>query len=150
MNARLDGLFFVCFWNNRAHFFVIPSGIDNAIAREGRRFDSFSIPFHMNTTERTEENTMRITIDTELQAIIVPDSYYMQVDKLNEIITSANGTALDYEAYIKTCFDKAYETQIVRQSDVAKLKPHKKVSKGKAKPEDEKFTDKTEAEGESK
>ena len=34
---------------------------------------------------------MRITIDTELQAIIVPDSYYMQVDKLNEIIDSAGG-----------------------------------------------------------
>lgn len=32
---------------------------------------------------------MRITIDTELQAIIVPDSYYLQVDKLNEIITGA-------------------------------------------------------------
>lgn len=69
-----------------------------------------------------EENTMRITIDTELQAIIVPDSYYIQVDKLNEIIVSANGTKLDYTAYIKSCFEKAYETQIVRQSDVAKLK----------------------------
>lgn len=29
---------------------------------------------------------MRITIDTDLQAIIVPESYYMQVDKLNEVI----------------------------------------------------------------
>ena len=38
---------------------------------------------------------MRITIDTELQAIIVPDSYYMQVDKLNEIIVSAGGNKLD-------------------------------------------------------
>ena len=74
---------------------------------------------------------MRITIDTELQAIIVPDSYYMQVDKLNEIITSAGGHKLDYTAYIKSCFDKAYETQIVRQSDVAKLKPHKKTNKAK-------------------
>ena len=27
---------------------------------------------------------MRITIDTELQAIIVPDSYYLQVDRLYE------------------------------------------------------------------
>lgn len=79
---------------------------------------------------------MRITIDTELQAIIVPDSYYMQVDKLNEIITGAGGNELDYTAYIKTCFDKAYETQIVRQSDVAKLKPHKKTNKAKAKGEE--------------
>ena len=32
---------------------------------------------------------MRITIDTDLQAIIVPESYYMQVDKLNEVIEEA-------------------------------------------------------------
>ncbi|MBQ4159061.1 MAG: hypothetical protein IJD86_13110 [Clostridia bacterium] len=74
---------------------------------------------------------MRITIDTELQAIIVPDSYYMQVDKLNEIIESACGKKLEYSAYIKTCFDKAYETQIIRQSDVAKMKPKKKATKAK-------------------
>lgn len=65
---------------------------------------------------------MRITIDTELQAIIVPESYYMQVDKLNEVITEAGGKALDYTAYIRTCFEKAYATQIVRQGDVAKIK----------------------------
>lgn len=100
---------------------------------------------------------MRITIDTELQAIIVPDSYYLQVDKLNEIITGAGAPKLDYEKYIKTCFDKAYATQIVRQCDVAKLKPHKKTNKNKqkveAKPaEDAKTEDKPAqtAEGESK
>lgn len=99
---------------------------------------------------------MRITIDTELQAIIVPDSYYMQVDKLNEIIASVEGKKLDYTAYIKTCFDKAYETQIVRQSDVAKLKPHKKTNKAKAKGEEKSAEAKPEdkpaqtVEGESK
>ena len=99
---------------------------------------------------------MRITIDTELQAIIVPDSYYMQVDKLNEIIDSAGGKKLDYSAYIKTCFDKAYDTQIVRQSDVAKLKPNKKTNKAKAKGEEKPAEAKTEdkpaqtAEGEKK
>lgn len=89
---------------------------------------------------------MRITIDTELQAIIVPDSYYMQVDKLNEIIVNAGGNKLDYTAYIKTCFNKAYDTQIVRQSDVAKLKPHKKATKGKPKGE-KPAEDKNEVEG---
>lgn len=69
---------------------------------------------------------MRITIDTELQAIIVPESYYMQVDKLNEVISEAGGTALDYTEYIRTCFEKAYATQIVRQGDVAKIKGTKK------------------------
>ena len=65
---------------------------------------------------------MRIVIDTELQAIIVPDSYYMQVDKLNEIIIGAGGRKLDYSAYIKTCFEKAYATQIIRQEDLKKTK----------------------------
>lgn len=69
---------------------------------------------------------MRITIDTDLQAIIVPESYYMQVDKLNEVIEEAGGKKLDYSQYIKNCFDKAYDTQIVRQNDVAKMRGTKK------------------------
>lgn len=72
---------------------------------------------------------MRITIDTELQAIIVPNSYYMQVDKLNEVITEAGGKALDYNEYIKNCFEKAYATRVVRTADVANLKPRKKAKK---------------------
>lgn len=50
----------------------------------------------------------------------------MQVDKLNEIIEQADGNALDYKAYIKSCFEKAYATQIVRQNDVAKIRGTKK------------------------
>lgn len=50
----------------------------------------------------------------------------MQVDKLNEVIEEAGGTKLDYTQYIKSCFDKAYNTQIVRQNDVAKMKGTKK------------------------
>lgn len=50
----------------------------------------------------------------------------MQVDKLNEVITEADGKPLDYKDYIKTCFDKAYATQIVRQGDIAKIKGTKK------------------------
>ncbi len=72
---------------------------------------------------------MRIVIDTDLQAIIVPDSYYMQVDKLNEIITESGGKKLDYAEYIKNCFEKAYATQVIRQDDVKKLKPRKKANK---------------------
>lgn len=64
---------------------------------------------------------MRITIDTDLQAIIVPESYYAQVDKLNESIEAAGGTKLDYAQHIKTCFAKAYGTQIIRQSDAASM-----------------------------
>ena len=65
---------------------------------------------------------MRITIDTELQVIIVPDSYYDHVDRLNEIITEAGADALDYKAYIKTLFEKAYDTKIIRAEDVKKMK----------------------------
>ena len=32
---------------------------------------------------------MRITIDTDLQCVIVPNSYYEQIDKLNEVIEAA-------------------------------------------------------------
>lgn len=81
---------------------------------------------------------MRIIIDTDIQAIIVPDSYYMQVDKLNEVITEAGGKALDYTAYVKTCFDKAYDTQIIRTADVPKVKgtkgKRKATNKAEAKP----------------
>ena len=65
---------------------------------------------------------MRITIDTDLQVIIVPDSYYMQVDKMNAVIAEAGGTKLDYNSYIKSSFEKAMATQVIRQSDVAKMR----------------------------
>lgn len=65
---------------------------------------------------------MRITIDTELQVIIVPDSYYDHVDRLNEIISSVEGNKLDYKEYIKTLFEKAYNTKIIRTEDVKKMK----------------------------
>ena len=69
---------------------------------------------------------MRITIDTELQAIIVPNSYYNQIDKLNEVIAAVSEKKLDYTQYIKDCFAVAIENKIVRQSDIGTLTPHKK------------------------
>lgn len=79
---------------------------------------------------------MRITIDTELQAIIVPNSYYAQIDKLNDVILAASGNKLDYEQYIRDCFKLAMETKIVRQSDVSTL-THPKKKKPAAKPQEE-------------
>ena len=75
---------------------------------------------------------MRITIDTELNAIIVPNSYYIQVDKLNDVIEAAGGKKLDYTDYIKTCFDKAYATQVIRAEDVKKIKGNKKTKSANA------------------
>lgn len=71
---------------------------------------------------------MRIIIDTELQAVIVPDSYYAQVDKLNEIITECGGRKLDYTDYIKTCFDKAYASKVISQSELTKLRGRRRTS----------------------
>lgn len=79
---------------------------------------------------------MRITIDTELQAIIVPNSYYAQIDKLNEVIAAVSEKKLDYTQYIKDCFAVAIENKIVRQSDIGTLTPHKK-KKPAAKPQEE-------------
>lgn len=71
---------------------------------------------------------MRIIIDTDLQAIIVPDSYTTHVDRLNEVITEAGGQPLDYTHYIRTCFEKAYASQVIRLSEVAELKAQRKAS----------------------
>lgn len=76
---------------------------------------------------------MRITIDTDLQVIIVPNSYYTQVDALNDIIESAGGRKLDYTEYIETLFQKAYRTKIICQSEVADERGKKNKNRTKAK-----------------
>ena len=69
---------------------------------------------------------MRIIIDTELQTIIVPDSYYSQVDNLNEIIEEAGGQPLDYVKYIRTCFEKSYASKIISQHELSEMRGRKK------------------------
>lgn len=93
---------------------------------------------------------MRITIDTDLQVIIVPNSYYDHVDRLNEIITEAGGDELDYKEYIHTLFKKAYDTKIIRSDDVKKMKGTGTKKRKNAGQTDEKSTEaKPEAEGET-
>lgn len=75
---------------------------------------------------------MRIIIDTDLQTIIVPESYYLQVDKLNEIIVEAGGRPLDYVSYIRTCFEKAYATRIISQHELTELRGRKRKKKSPA------------------
>lgn len=96
---------------------------------------------------------MRIIIDTELQAIIVPDSYYMQIDKMNAVIAEVGGNKLEYSKYIKTCFDKAFETQIIRNSDIPKAKGTKNKRRANVKKEEDASSPKdepTKNEGETK
>ena len=80
---------------------------------------------------------MRIIIDTEMQAIIVPDSYFQHVDKLNEIIMECGGNALDYTAYIKTCFDKAYASRIISQTELSSIRGRKRTSAEKKQTKDQ-------------
>lgn len=62
---------------------------------------------------------MRIIIDTELQRIIVPDSFFNQIDKMNKVL-SENGadTKIDYEQYIKDAFAKASANAPLRKDDL--------------------------------
>lgn len=64
---------------------------------------------------------MRIIIDTELQRIIVPDSFFNQIDKMNKVLAD-NGadTKIDYEKYIKDAFEKASVNAPIRKADLKK------------------------------
>lgn len=64
---------------------------------------------------------MRIIIDTELQRIIVPDSFFNQIDKMNKVLAE-NGAnkKVDYEQYIKDAFEKASANAPIRKADLKK------------------------------
>ena len=53
--------------------------------------------------------SIRFTIDTELERIIVPDTFFNQIDKMNAVL-EANGAAdkmIDYVKYINDAIAKA-------------------------------------------
>lgn len=60
---------------------------------------------------------MKITIDTEKEKIIVPDSFYKQIDKMNQNIQLGGGTSIDYIDFVKMSFEKAIANPMVRKSD---------------------------------
>lgn len=64
---------------------------------------------------------MRIIIDTELNKIIVPDSFFNQIDKMNKVLAE-NGSEkkVDYVEYIKGSFEKAIKEAPIRKSDIKK------------------------------
>ena len=67
---------------------------------------------------------MRFTIDTELERIIVPDTFFNQIDKMNSILI-ANGAEdkkIDYVEYINAAIAKAQKHAPVRKADVKSLK----------------------------
>jgi len=65
---------------------------------------------------------MRIIIDTEKERIIVPDSFFNQIDKMNKVLAE-NGTdkKVDYVQYIKDTFEKASKNAPVRKSDLKSI-----------------------------
>lgn len=68
--------------------------------------------------------TMRFIIDTNLERIIVPDSFFNQIDKMNQVLVE-NGAAekkIDYVKYIEDAIEKAKKNAPVRKSDVKSLK----------------------------
>ena len=66
---------------------------------------------------------MRIIIDTSLDRVIVPDSFFNQIDKMNSMIkaTDENQSAIDYKAYLEKAIAKAMQNAPVRKSDIKTL-----------------------------
>lgn len=68
---------------------------------------------------------MRFTIDTELDRIIVPDTFFNQIDKMNDVLVEHGGKdakKIDYVEYIKEAIKRAEANAPVRKSDVKSLK----------------------------
>lgn len=67
---------------------------------------------------------MRFIIDTNLERVIVPDSFFNLIDKMNQVLVD-NGAAdkkIDYVQYIKDAMEKAIANAPVRKADVKSLK----------------------------
>lgn len=66
---------------------------------------------------------MRIIIDTSIDRVIVPDSFFNQIDKMNSMIkaTDENQSAIDYKAYLEKAIAKAMQNAPVRKSDIKTL-----------------------------
>ena len=66
---------------------------------------------------------MRIIIDTSIDRVIVPDSFFNQIDKMNLMIkaTDENQNAIDYKAYLEKAIAKALTNAPVRKSDLKNL-----------------------------
>ncbi len=65
---------------------------------------------------------MRIIIDTELQRIIVPDSFFNQIDKMNKVLKDNEAEKkVEPIPYIQGEFEKAIKNAPIRKSDIKSL-----------------------------
>ena len=67
---------------------------------------------------------MRFIVDTNLERIIVPDSFFNQIDKMNQVLeeNGAGDKKIDYVQYINEAIEKAKKHAPVRKSDLKSLK----------------------------
>lgn len=65
---------------------------------------------------------MRITLDVDNKQIIVPDTYYGAVDKMNKALEAAKveDKKIDYVQYISDAWEEAIKKPLIRKSDLKK------------------------------
>lgn len=61
---------------------------------------------------------MRIVIDTTKERIILPNSFFSQLDKMNKILEDGGSDKKwTAEAYVRDQFEKAIKNTMLRQED---------------------------------
>ena len=67
---------------------------------------------------------MRFIIDTELERIIVPDSFFNQIDKMNKVLAEngAGDKKIEYTTYVLEAIEKAKKNALVRKADIKSIK----------------------------
>jgi len=65
---------------------------------------------------------MRIILDVDSKQIIVPDTYYGQVDKMNKALEAAKveDKKIDYTQYIADAWQDAIKKPLIRKADLKK------------------------------
>ena len=65
---------------------------------------------------------MRITLDVDNKQIIVHDTYYGAVDKMNKALEAAKveDKKIDYVQYIADAWEDAIKKPLIRKSDLKK------------------------------
>ena len=65
---------------------------------------------------------MRIILDVDNKQIIVPDTYYGAVDKMNKALEAAKveNKKIDYVQYIADAWEEAIKKPLIRKSDLKK------------------------------
>lgn len=65
---------------------------------------------------------MRIILDVDNKQIIVPDTYYGAVDKMNKALEAAKveDKKIDYVQYIADAWEEAIKKPLIRKADLKK------------------------------